>query len=139
MYLTAFSRWLGQITQPDHLLYHPIQMSLFASLTYIGTTCLTTRSPLQAATLAALTYNISQFVTPRFIKYFEPNRDVTLAPWIGQCCQLAVSLFLAKITCNLAGQKLSFNDAKIISIAFGVSCFVAHFALRKFREAIAEG
>ncbi len=134
MRFASFSRWLGQATQPHHPYYHPIQMTLFAGLSYIGTACFTSIPPVRGMTLTVLTYAISQLITPFFIQFFAPYEDLSLAPLIGQALQLTTSLILAKTICHIVGQTLSFKEVRQVCLVFFLSLYVSRCALFVFRQ-----
>ncbi len=137
MNLVSFSHWLEEVTDPRpplHPYYHPVQIAICGSLSYIGTACLTSVPPKRAMLLTALVYTISQIITPLICPYFEPYQDISLVPLIGQVIQLTTSLLLAKVICRLVGQSLSFKDIQKVSLAFMVALCVAHFTLLKFRR-----
>jgi hypothetical protein len=134
MHLAAVSRWLGQATQPRHPYYHPLQITLFASLSYAGTACFTSIPPVRGMTLIMLAYAISQLVTPFFIQFFEPYEDVSLAPFIGQLLLLTISLVLAKTICHIAGQTLSCKEVRQVCTVFFLCLYVSRCALFIFRQ-----
>lgn len=134
MHVGSFSRWLEQATQPRHPYYHPIQITLFASLSYAGTACFTSIPPLRGMTLIVLTHTISQLITPFFVQLFEPYKDVSLAPLVGQALQLTTSLILAKTICHIVGQTLSFKEVRQVGIVFFLSLYVLRCALFVFRQ-----
>lgn len=134
MRLESYSPWLEQITQPQYPYYHPIQASLFASLSYIGAACLTSISPRRAMTVAILAYAISQLISPFFCQLVGPYEDVSLVPLAAQILQLTSSLVLAKVICQFVGQTLSFKEIRHLSIVFMICLYVSRLALRKFRQ-----
>lgn len=134
MNLIPFSNWLEQATQPGHPFYHPSQIALFASLSYVSTACLTSLPPLRGMTLTILAYSISQFTTPLFSQLFEPYRNKSLAPFIGQVLQLSTSLMLAKVFCRLVGQSLSLKEMRQVSLVFMTCLYVSRIALLKLRQ-----
>ncbi len=134
MCLANFSHWLGQMTQPSNRYYHPVQVMLFASLSYTGTACLTSIPPMRGLSLAVLSYAISQLILPFFRLFLEPYQEVPLVPLLGQVIHLSTVLLLAKVICHLVGQPLSCKEIRKISLIFIMSLFVMKFALRKFRQ-----
>lgn len=132
--LRAFSTWIEQTSQPDHPYYHPLQIALFANVTYITTTCLTTL-PFRCATMLVIsTYAISQLVTPLFIDCFQPYQDTPLIPFFGHVIQMTLSVILAKMSCNLMGCGLSLKQIRQASLAFLITLFVCRFILIKLRQ-----
>lgn len=134
MHAASFSKYLEQVTQPHHPLYHPIQLTFFACLSYIGTATLTNIPPEKGMRLTTLAYVISQLITPLFTECFEPHQNVTLVPLVGQVMQLTASFVLAKVLCNLAGHTLSFKEVRLVGTVFLITLFVFRFALLKFRQ-----
>lgn len=130
----AFSRYLKDITKPTHPYYYPVQVSLVASLAYVGTRCFTSLPPLQGTTLAVLMYSIDQFTTPLVGKLIRPYQDITLVPLVGQVLHLTLSLLLTKAICQLAGYSFSFKQMRSVGIVFLVTLAILHFALRQFRR-----
>lgn len=134
MRLRSFSLWLEEVTQPEHPYYHPIQVGLFASLSYVGTACLTSIPPARGATLTVLAYLISQLTAPLFCELFKPYQDTPLIPLVGQVFQWTTSLILAKVMCRIAGQAISFKEMRQIGFVFLLCLYVARWALFKFRQ-----
>ncbi len=134
MPLEFLSRWLDQATQPRHPLYHPVQVVMFAGLSYISTACFTSIPPSKGMTFVILAYTISQFTASLFSKLLDPYQDIALVPLIGQVVHLSVALISAKVICQLIGQSLSFKEIRKMSIVFIMTLFVMRFALRKFRQ-----
>lgn len=132
--LQAFSIWIEQVTQPDHLYYHPLQIALFANVTYITTSCLTSLPFSCAATLLISTYTISQLVTPLFVECFQPYQDIPLIPLFGHVIQITLSLILAKISCNFMGCNLSLKQIRQASLAFLTTLFVCRLILITLRQ-----
>lgn len=138
MAFASFSSWLSQITRPNHPFYHPFQISLFASLSYVGTVCLTSIPPRRGTTLAILAYAISQLISPLFCQIFESYREISLIPFVGQVLQLTTTVVLAKVICQLGQQSLSFHEIKQVSLVFLASLYVAKFVLFKLRQHLVE-
>lgn len=136
MNLASLSRWLEQATRPQHPYYHPLQLTFFASLSYISTAYFTRIPPIRGMTFIISAYTISQLITPFFIQLFEPYQNIALIPLSGQVMQLSLSATLAKIICYLAGHNLSFKEIRLVSTVFLVSLYVSRFALRKLRQCL---
>lgn len=136
MDLASISLWIEEVTQPEHPYYHPVQVALFAGSSYVSTLCLTSISPKRGMKVAVLAYGISQLITPFFVECFEPYRDITLVPLVGQVLQLTSSLLLTKGIYFLAGQTLSFKEIRQLGIAFLVGLAISRFVLLKFRQQI---
>jgi hypothetical protein len=132
MQLTSISNWLEQATQPQHPYYHPIQVALSAGISYVGTACLTSISPKRGMMLIISAYAISQLITPLFCKLFEPYQDISLVPLFGQILQIAASLVLAKVVCQLAGQTLTFKEAGKVGLVFIPSLCATRWILIQF-------
>lgn len=130
----TFSNWLEQVTHPNHPYYHPVQVALFAGISYVGTICLTSLPPVHGMSLAILAYAISQLVTPLFAECFEPYQDISLIPLIGQAMQITLSLVIAKVLCNLAGQTLSFKEVRQVGLVSLISLYVSRLILLKLRQ-----
>lgn len=130
----TFSNWIEQVTQPDHPYYHPVQIALFAGVSYMGTSCLTSLRPIHGMSLAVLAYTISQLVTPLFVECFEPYQDISLVPLIGQVLQITLSLTLAKAICHIAGYHLSFQHVRQIGLVFLISLYVSRLVILKLRQ-----
>jgi hypothetical protein len=136
MGLASCSHWLEQLTQPGHPYYHPIQVSLLASISYVSTACLTAISPTRGMTVMILAYAVSQLISPLFCQLFGLYEEVPLIPFMGQALQIATSFIVAKVICQLAGQALSFKELRQVGVVFLVSLYVSRLALRKFRQQI---
>lgn len=134
MHLKTFSNWLETVTQPNHPFYHPLQLTFFAGISYIGTGRFTKIPPAQGMRLIASAYVISQLTTPCFVQCFEPYQNVSLVPLIGQVMQMTVSLMLAKIICNLIGDPITFKEARLVSTVFFINLFASQFALFKIKQ-----
>lgn len=130
------SHWLAEVTkQPNHPYYHHVQLTLFAGLSYISTSCFTSIAPKKGVTLVVLSYTISQAIAPLFYK-LEPYQNQPFVVLIGRFIHLASSLLLAKISCEFIGLSLSFKQMRQIVIAFSIALFISRFALLKIREQI---
>lgn len=136
MNLTLFSQWLENITQPQYVYYHPVQVLLFGGLSYVSAACFTSIPPKRAMKIAVLAYGISQLMAPFFIEIFEPYREIPLVPLVGQFIQLSASLISVKILYNLALQTLSFKEIRQLSLAFFIGLSLSRFAILKFRQYI---
>jgi hypothetical protein len=134
MHFRSFSLWLEQVTQPEYPYYHPIQVGLFASLSYVSTACLTSIPPVRGATLTVSAYLISQLTAPLFCEFFKPYQEIPLIPLIGQVLQWTTSLILAKVMCRIAGQVISFKEMRQIGLGFLMCLYIARWALFKFRQ-----
>lgn len=132
MHSTTFSSYLQQAMRPNNPCYHPIQGALFGSLSYIGTAVFTKVPPIRGAMLATVAYAVSQATAPLFVQCFEPLRDLSLFPLIGQAMQLTFSFASAKMICNIAGYNLSFKEARQVGGVFFATLFTARFALHQF-------
>ncbi len=130
----AFSRYLKDITKPTHPYYYPVQISLVASLAYIGTRCFTSMPPLQGTALAVLMYSIDQFTTPLVGKLIRPYQEITLVPLLGQALHLTLSVLFTKVICQLAGYTFSFKQMRTVGLVFATTLTILHFALRQFRR-----
>jgi hypothetical protein len=139
MSLVSFQHWLKEASsQPSHPFYHPIQATLFASLSYAGTMCFTSIPPIRAMTFAVLAYAISQFVAPLFSELLEPYQEVELVPLTGQVLQLSTSLILAKVICSLAGLALSCKEIRKVCVVFLVSFCIFRLVIVNFFKQIAK-
>ena len=139
MPLEFLSKWLDQTTRPQHPLYHPVQIVMFAGISYISNACFTSIPPSKGMTFAILAYVISQFTAPLFSRFLDPYQEIALVPLIGQVIHLSVALILARAICQLIGQSLSFKEIRKMSIVFIITLFVMRFALRKFRKQLKTG
>lgn len=134
MSVATYLNWFEQVTVPNHPFYHPVQVTFFAGISYVGTICLTSLSPAHGASLAILAYAISQLVTPLFVECFEPYQDISLAPLIGQALQMSFSLVIAKVICSLVGHTLSFKEIRQVGLVFLISLYVSRLVLLKLRQ-----
>lgn len=137
MQITSSSvfRFLQDSTHPQHPYYHPFQIFVFASTSYVSAAYLTSVSPARSAKAAILVYLISRLTTPLFIQLFEPYREIPLAPLIGQVFQLTATLASLKTIYFLAGHPLSFKEIRQLSIPFLIAiCFSRFLILRFYRQ-----
>lgn len=131
MRLASFPDWLEEVTNPEHRYFHHFQITMFASISYVSTACLTSIPPTRGMVLTILAYTISELIAPLFCWLLNRYASISLVPSIGQVLQLTTSLVLAKVICHIAGQALSFKEIRQIGIVFLVTLYVTQLALLK--------
>lgn len=136
--MIPISEWLEEVTQKNHPLYHPFQMTLFGSFAYIGAASFTRNNPRHMAELFTMAYVISQLTAPLFSEWLEPYMDVSLVPLAGQVIQISISFIMANVISRLAGRKFSFRGLPYQIFFFILSLMIAQYGLQKFRQIAAE-
>ena len=134
--MQALSKWVEDVTQPDHPCYHPVQALFFGTVSYLGTACFLSTPPKNAMTLTITAYTISQFTAPLFNKWLEPYMDVSLVPLVGQVVHITISFGTANIICRIAGRSISFKAVGPQIILFLSAISMTRVGLLKCRKSI---
>lgn len=129
--MNEISTWMEEVTQRDHPLFHPVQVGLMGSISWIGAR-LFSIPPTNAVVVSILAYAINQVIAPIIGKYIEPYQEISLVPFCGQITHLALSFGSSNLLCHLVGKSLAIGDAVILGTFFLTAIAIARVALANF-------
>jgi hypothetical protein len=129
--MNEIARWVEEVTHPNHPLYHPVQCTLFGTISWIGASLFSiARTNAMAVTILA--YAINQLATPQIGKWLEPFHEMALVPFSGQILNLSVSLGSANLLCHLADKSLGFSEIALLGAFLFVAVAIIEIALDRF-------
>lgn len=132
----SLSRWIADVTQPQHPFYHPVQALLIGGCSYLGTACLSSTPPKNAMTLTITAYTISHLTAPLFSEWLEPYKEFSLVPLVGQVVHLTICFSTANIICKIGGRSVSFKAVGTQIIFFLSTVSVLKLGLLRFRHSL---
>lgn len=135
--MRAVSRWIADVTQPNHQLFHPVQLFLCGSFSYLGTSCFLSTLPKDAMAVTMTAYVVSQLTSPFFSSWLTPYKVVNLVPLAGQVAHLIFSFYSANFICRLVGKSISMKAVAGQMLLFLTTVSIMRIVLRRFRRNIA--